>query len=665
MTMEEKEKTLKKYHFKIVIVGLMFFFFFCVVVLRSYQLQILDNAKLIHLAQSQYKTNLVLTPKRGTIFDTHGDVLALDVLVSSVAIHPHLINDHQRVKDVLRKYLNVSQSELDRKLLSKRKFEWVKRRMPLEVGQNIEKEMIKGIGVLREYRRFYPNKDLAGQVLGAVGYDARALGGLELDYNDYLISKDKNTDVQRDARGKLFSPFEGEVTTHDLVLTLDKNIQHNVEEFLEAGAVKHRVKSGFAMVMDANSGDILAMANYPKFNPNSYWKFDQEYWHNHAVMDVYEPGSTFKTVSVAAALNSKKVLVGDRFFCENGSYAIGRNKIEDHEPYGWLTTSDILKVSSNIGATKIAQKIGRQTLYDFIMKMGFGHKISSQFSAETTGSLRNYKTWRDIELSNIAFGQGLAVNGLQMVAAYAAMINGGKLMEPRIVRKIVSNTNHEFLETNTSAVQNVMDALTSKQIREMLARVTEPGGTAVLAQIDGYLSGGKTGTAQKYDVAIKSYAKGNYISSFIGFSPLNDPKIVVYVVYDSPRKDGYYGGIVAAPVFRQISETTLQYFGITPEHSVKQKYTTNEQGQKNKKTSGMPSEISLQNESLELAKTKLKKNIVPDLGGMPLREVLKLVKEYHLQIKMEGNGVVVQQIPQPGANMKKDQSWKVKFASNT
>lgn len=653
--MEDKEKQNRKYRIKITIIGGMFVLFFCTIVLRAYQLQILDNTKLIKLAKSQYKTKLVVNPKRGTVYDRNGEILALDTLVDSVAIHPHLIVDKEAVKSMLTKYFGDDKKNISKKMASTRKFEWVKRRIPLSVGEEIDQQKLKGVEVLQEYRRFYPNKDLAGQLLGAVGYDAKALGGLELDYDKYLRSELERQSVQRDARGKFFSPVDEDVITHDLYLTIDKNIQFQVEEFLAEGAVEHKVRHGFAIVMDVDSGDILAMANYPRFNPNSYWQFPQAYWANHAVIDLFEPGSTFKTMLVASALESGKVKPADRFFCENGSYTVGKHVVNDHQGHGWLTVREILKVSSNIGMTKIAQKIGKKTFYDFMVKMGFGAKTTTDFSVESAGSIRPYQKWREVEFSNMAFGQGLAVTGLQMANAYTALAGGGSLIEPRFVKRIVNSQGGIVQEKGKTVIEKILSDKNSDELKNMLHQVTQAGGTATQAHVQGYLSAGKTGTAQKFNTDTGSYEEHDYISSFIGFAPLKDPKIVVYVVYDSPSQGGYFGGVVAAPVFKKITEATLPYLLVAPSREYQMAHF-------NPETNGPGNSEQVDKDSFVMAQTKLKDREMPDFKGMPIRQVLQLVEDYDLDLSVSGSGVVVNQLPKPGSKMDKAQSVKIELA---
>lgn len=653
--MEDKEKQNRKYRIKIAIIGGLFFLFFCVITLRAYQLQILENSKLIKLASLQYKTKLVVNPKRGTIYDRNGEILALDTLVNSVAIHPHLIVDKEAVKNLLTKYFGDGKNDVGKKIASKRKFEWVKRRIPLSVGDEIDRQKLKGVEVLQEYRRFYPNKDLAGQLLGAVGYDAKALGGLESDYDKYLRSELEKQSVQRDARGKFFSPVDEDVITHDLYLTIDKNIQFQVEELLAEGAAEHKVRHGFAIVMEVDSGEILAMANYPRFNPNSYWQFPQAYWANRAVTNLFEPGSTFKTMLVASALESGKVKPTDRFFCENGSYTVGKHVISDHQGHGWLNVREILKVSSNIGVTKIAQKIGKKTFYDFVIKMGFGAKTTPDFSVEASGTIRPYQKWHEVEFSNMAFGQGLAVTGLQMANAYTAVARGGSLLEPRFVKRIVNSQGGIVQEKDKTIVEKILSEKNSNEVKSMLHQVTQPGGTATQAHVNGYLSAGKTGTAQKFNTATGTYEENDYISSFIGFSPKNNPKIVVYVVYDSPSKGGYFGGVVAAPVFKKITEATLPYLGVAPSKEYQLAHVA-------KKINESKNSGSSYKELFITAQAKLRDREIPDFKGMPIRQVLQLAEEYDLDLNVSGSGVVVNQLPKPGSKVDRVQPIKIELA---
>ncbi|MBU1918588.1 MAG: penicillin-binding transpeptidase domain-containing protein [bacterium] len=643
----------KVQRFKIFAVSIIFVLFYGAIIFRSYQLQILGNAKISNLTKSQYKTSLVQSPHRGTIYDRNGEILALDVLVASVGIHPHKVKKEnlERTITVLNEHTKVSQNKLRQILTSDKKFSWVKRRMSLQNSQALEEAKLDGIQIVNEYRRFYPNKELAGQLLGAVGYDAKALGGLELTYDKYLRSAEIKKKVERDARGRLTTAQIDEEKTHNIYLTIDRNIQAFAEEALQQKAIEHKVNWGFAIVSDVTTGEILAMANYPEFNPNAYWKYKQFYWKNHAAIDVYEPGSTFKPFLMAAALEQNIVKPQDRFFCENGRYKIGPNFVNDHHPQGWLTASDIMKVSSNIGMTKISQKVGRKKFYNFIKDLGFGKKLDIGLGGMSSGIVRPYKQWRDIDLSNISFGQGLGVNGLQMMNAYTVIANNGQQLKPYLIKKIISNKGAIALENKPEKQASLLKEEKAKQLHAMLHQVTQAGGTAIQAHVPGYLAAGKTGTAQKFNEELKTYAEHQYLSSFIGFAPLKDPKLLIYVVYDSPSENGYYGGSVAGPVFKTIMGRSLAQLGYIPEQE------SNENVQVAKQT-GEDSKY------VPIKKITNNKEI-PNLKGLSLRRVMDLTKDLDVQLSITGSGVVQEQWPQAGEELNKNKILKLKLKKHS
>jgi len=556
----------KKRRTRIIGVGSFFGLFLVATFLRAYQLQVLGNVRLDRLVQSQYSTNIVLHPKRGTIYDRNGNVLAIDVDVATIAINPKQINDAKAVRDILLKNTSLNSKELDAKLSSEKNYEFIERRISAEKGAAIEAAKLKGVIVEKEFRRFYPNKELAGQLLGAVGFDAKALGGIELTYDEYLRSDGEKKKTARDARGKLFSWDKMSENYHDLYLTIDLTIQHLAEEALKEQAIKHKVRKGFAMVLDTTSGEILAMANYPAFNPNVYWDYPNEQWKNHAVIDSFEPGSTFKTLVLAAALDSKKVKPTDRFNCENGAMHIGKNIIRDSHGHGILTASEILKVSSNIGMTKIAFQVGKKAIYEVLKKFGIGEKTKLGLNGEPSGIFRNFEKWGDIEFSNIAFGQGLTVNGLQMLAAYSVIANSGDYVNLHLLKKIVSVYGDPVYVTQPRIEKQILTKETTESIKDMLHAVTQEGGTATAADLIGYSAAGKTGTAQMLDPNTKTYSDTRFMSSFIGFAPLDNPRLVVYVMYETQKGFGHFGGVVAAPAFKDIAQKSLTYLGVKPEN---------------------------------------------------------------------------------------------------
>lgn len=549
--------------FRILLISIGFVGFLGLLLLRSYVLQIADNSRVLNLAAKQYQTHVASAPKRGTIYDRNGKALAMDVQVASISVRPRSLKNVDAVVSTLSSILHMPSRDIRTKINSNKKFEWVARRVDDEMGNAIEALRLEGISVIREYKRFYPNRELAGNLLGAVGYDAKSLGGLELSLDSYLKSDSAARMAERDAKGRLFTPMETTDIYHDVTLTLDTHIQYFTEKYLRENAIKYQVKNGFAIVMDPHTGEILAMANYPSLDPNVYWEYSQESWKNHAVLDTFEPGSTFKSIIAATALDLGKVRSNDLFFCERGQYRIGTHVIHDHEPYGNLSVSDIIKYSSNIGVTKIAQKVGKEPFYNAMVKLGFGQLSGLGLPGESKGTLRSLKNWSAIDQSNIAFGQGVAVTGMQMAQTYATFANQGVRMKPLLVSKITSPTGQTVVENLPEVLANVFKPGAGKALTTMLEGVVEEGGTGKEASLEGYKIAGKTGTAQKVDPKTRNYASGQFVSSFIGYVPATDPHFVIYVVYDTPRPV-YYGGVVAAPVFKNIAREALAYRGVVP-----------------------------------------------------------------------------------------------------
>lgn len=561
----QKWTNLKWVKLRIVGVSSGFVVFLLLILLRSYQLNIQENVRVDKLASRQYLTTLPVQPKRGTIFDRNGVVLAMDVQVDSIAVHPGQVVAPQMTAAKLASILKEPVSKILAKVQSNKKFEWVERRIDKTLGEQIKSLKLPGVSVAIEYRRFYPNRELAGQVLGAVGYEAVALGGLELALDSHLKTSPKKIVAEKDARGRMYTPITEQEGYNDVTLTIDSNLQFIAEKYLQENAQKYNVKSGFALVTNPKTGEILAMANYPSFNPNTYADHPQASWKNHAVVDTFEPGSTFKGILAAAALASGKVRTTDSFFCENGIYHIGKRVIHDHEAYGNLSFDEIIRFSSNIGVTKVAQKIGKEAFYNTIVDFGFGEKSGIEFPGEEKGRVKPGNKWADVEFSNIAFGQGVSVSGIQVAGAYATLANGGVRMKPYLVSKIATQDGTLVLENKPTALKKVMEEKAALSLTDVLKGVVEDKGTGKLAKLEGYPIAGKTGTAQKVNPKTRQYDPDNFVSSFIGYVPADKPQFMIYVLYDSPQPI-HVGGVVAAPVFKNIAQEALAYSGIAPDN---------------------------------------------------------------------------------------------------
>ncbi|HYA27488.1 MAG TPA: penicillin-binding protein 2, partial [Acidobacteriota bacterium] len=490
---------------------------------RAFQLQILQGEKLMRLGQRQHLKEWIVLPKRGALFDRTGEPLALSMESQSVYARPHRIQDVDNVSQNLAQNLNLRVSDVRQKLTSEKPFVWIKRQVAPAEGEKIQALNLDGVGMFYEPNRNYPQGQLAGQLIGFVGRDSEGLEGLELKYNDYIRGETGSSVTERDALGRrvLVQGVEGLQIPpgSDMQLTLDTSIQHLAEKELETSILKYRAKAGVAIVVEPYTGEVLALANYPSFNPNNYSTQTAEQRRNRAVTDSFEPGSTFKTILAATALEEEIVGREDLFYCEMGKYHYGGKIIHDTHPNGWLSFAKILQVSSNIGFTKIAEKVKKERYFKYIEKFGFGKLTGIDVPGEVPGLLRRVETWSPIDLATHAFGQGISVTPMQMVMAYAAVANGGFLMRPYVTRRVVSPRGEVLLENQPHVVRRVISEKTAKLLASMLQDVTSEGGTGTMANIEGFDVAGKTGTAQKADPVHGGYAAKKRVGSFVGFVP--------------------------------------------------------------------------------------------------------------------------------------------------
>ena len=376
--------------------------------------------------------------------------------------------------------------------------------------------------------------------------------------------REKEITVLKDALGRRFEGARHPPLTegNDVVLTIDRTIQHIAQKALEASVSEYGGESGMAIVMVPATGEVLALAHYPFFNPNNYQEFGRELWRNRAITDPFEPGSTMKMFSAAAAIDTGICSPSTIFYCENGEYRIGKNVVHDTKSHGWLSLQQIVKYSSNIGSVKMAEKLGARQLYEYLQRFGFGQRSGIACPGETTGSLSSFKKWSAIDTGAISFGQGVSVSAIQLAAAASAIANDGMLMKPMLVKAITDRKGRTLRTFSPQPVRRVVASHTAKTVRRILKTVITEGGTGVNAALEGYSVCGKTGTAQKIDES-GTYAKDRYLASFVGFAPADHPELTILVLVDEPKGQSY-GGIVAAPAFRQIALETLSYLNIPP-----------------------------------------------------------------------------------------------------
>ena len=547
------------------IVGIMFLALLLVIGSKAFYLQVWEGEWLSAKAVKQVESAVVNQAQRGTIYDRTGQEVAVSIGARSIAAYPGQIKNVKGAARALGKVLKINAKSLQRKMKADKSFIWVKRQVTPKELEATKALGIPGVDFIGENGRFYPHKGLTAQLIGFTGIDGHGLEGLEFYYDQDLKGSPGRLKVWRDALGRGFAASENAKPLHrghDLILTIDLNIQYITEKALEAAVDKFSAKSGMALVMDPASGALLALAHYPFFNPNVFRRFSRDDWRNRAVTDPFEPGSTLKIFSAAAALESGKVTPSTIVYCENGSYQIGRNTIHDPHPRGWLSLQQIVKYSSNIGAVKIGELIGKQTLYDHLRQFGFGARTGIDCPGETVGTLSHPKRWSRVDAGAIAFGQGISVSAIQLITAANAIANDGILMRPYLVKAVTNGNGRPIREFTPHPVRQTVSPVTARKLRKIMSTVITEGGTGVNAAIEGHKVCGKTGTAQKIDAHGK-YANDKYVASFLGMAPADNPRVTILVIIDEPRGE-HYGGIVAAPVFGEIARETLNYINLSP-----------------------------------------------------------------------------------------------------
>src|SRR5215831_7227000 len=534
---------------------------FCAIFIRLAIVQLLEHASLRDLATRQYSRNIILHPERGRILDRLGRVLATSVPVPSAYAIPQDIDRPDAVARQVAEVLGQPLATVQHQLASSAPFVWLARQLPPEVGERLQKLNLRGVQVLQETRRFYPKRHLASQVLGFVGVDGLGLGGLEHLYNRELTGTPRQVILQRDASGRTVQVIEGDPSDQprgaDLYLTLDERLQYVAEKEIAARVQETQAKSGLVVVMHPPTGDILALASYPFFNPNDFQDPKQRVWQrNRAVTDPVEPGSTFKLVAASAALEENVARITDVFNCEKGFIVRNGRRLRDHHPYGLLSFVQVIEKSSNIGTAKIAGRLSDEQLYTYIRRFGFGEKSLVNLPGEEDRMIRPPKKWTKPTHDSLTFGQEVTVTPLQLLTAYAAMANGGWLMRPRMVEHIVQGDEFQFFAPHTR--HRVLSSPTLERMNEILVGVVERG-TGKQAAVEGYTVAGKTGTAQKVEHGTYSHSK--ILASFVGYVPAEAPQLAIVVIIDEPRL-AKWGGEAAAPVFKRVAQQALYYLQV-------------------------------------------------------------------------------------------------------
>lgn len=680
------------------LVVLAFFVVACGALLwRTFELQYFQREKLAKIAEAEGHTTIKLDPVRGEVYDRNGEKLAVSLETDSVFADPSKLESPKVAAERLSKVLGLDKLTLAQRLNEPTSFVWIKRQITPDEVAKVEALGLNGVGFVKESKRFYPNKYLASHALGFVGLDGRGLEGIELGYDEYLRGRPTLWRVQRDALGRTYLDREinapEEIKGASVTLTLDRRIQYITEKALVQAVEKFKAKGGMALVIQPQTGEILASAVVPDFNPNLYSTYPPAQRRNRIITDTFDPGSTFKVFIVAGALEDGLVKPQDNFFCENGKYQIDRHVIHDTHPYGVLPVNKIIKYSSNIGALKIGEKLGATRVHEHLTRFFFGNRTGINFPGESIGLLRPSKNWTRLDAANVAFGQGVSITALQLTMAMAALANDGLFMKPMIVSRITDARGQIVKSFEPEIGRQVVSLQTARMMQDMLRQVVTEGGTGTRAESKGYPAAGKTGTAQKVDRATGTFSDRKYFSSFVGFVPYQAPKLAIFVGLDEPFPESY-GGTVAAPTFREIAQQVLPLLNVSPtvvEPNPAQAGQTKAAGNtgpvKPAAVGSTPmtpvvAKNSPPGKTNATALTKLNETVnapsnqpsaltevrpitppgtMPDLNGLSMRRVLEMMAALEVKIDFKGSGQAVWQQPQPGETIKAGQICQVKF----
>src|SRR5262245_11038078 len=635
---------------------------------RLFFLHVVHSADYKQRAERQQQRTLDLSPRRGVIYDRNGNELAVSVKVDSVFAVPDEIENLDRTAKTLSALVGVPKKELIDKLTSQRLFVWIKRKLNADQAAAVRNAKLPGIYFQKEDMRYYPKRELASHVLGYVDIDEKGLGGLEYRYNDSIRGDPGRVLVMTDGRGRSFNSIEQPVAAGaNLITTIDQNIQYIVEKEIAATAEKTRATGISIIVMDPRSGEILGMGNYPTFNPNEFGKYNAQARINRGIGHTYEPGSTFKIVTAASAFEEGLADPTELIDCQNGVITLFGRVIHDWKRFGVLSVKQIMQNSSDVGAIKLALRVGDERFADHIERLGFGKPTSVDLPGEERGLAKPASRWTKSSVGSIAMGQEIGVTPLQVVRMVSAVANGGILYQPYIVKK-VQHPEKGILSEMTPRGERVISTETAATLQDMLEGVVTDG-TAKSSKLEGDTAAGKTGTAQKIDETTGRYSATKYVASFAGFAPASNPAISIIVMVDEPV-GAHHGGDVAAPVFKRVAEQVLRYMTVppdvpsyAPQYVVKQPKPESkpkrEQEPKPPVTTGLTQLAAMHlGDDAELGDV-----IIPDFHGKSLRQVTEECLKAGLRLQSFGSGAAIEQLPLPGTNVRPGTRVQVRFSS--
>jgi cell division protein FtsI (penicillin-binding protein 3) len=675
---------------RLLLVACLILIWMVAVVGRLGYLQLVLHSEFLARAARQQQHIIEITPKRGSIYDRNMDPLAMSIPVDSVFAVPIEIGDPQLAAQLLSRVLRIPSEVLEAKLASAQNFVWIARKVPPDKKEAVEALNLKGIYFQKENQRIYPKRDLAAHVLGFVDLDEKGLGGIEYQLDSQIRGKSEKIVVMADARQRWFDGVEAQRDRGaDVVLTLDEQIQYIAERELGAAITKTHALAGSVVVMNPDNGEILALANWPTFNPNAANEAAAEARMNRAVTAMYEPGSTFKLVTLAAAFDQGIVRPEEVLDCENGAVYLAGHRIRDHKPFGLLTVSDILAQSSDVGAIKIALRLGAPKFYDYIRALGFGQLTGVDLPGESKGLVRRLESWSAISIGSISMGQEVGVTPIQLISAVSAIANGGMLYKPHVVAEL--RRDKQVLPAAAglapSEPKRVIRPDTAATLRRLMEGVVL-NGTGPLAHLDGWTAAGKTGSAQKIDPATGRYSRTQLIASFTGFAPINNPAVTILVSLDSPVGERE-GGQVAAPVFKRIAEQVLPYLDVPRDVPIEPRLIQVAYRDRNASNLAALSDFTptdftaqpdlppaeLSGTSARSAKGQLPAVTVavdegadvavavPDFSGKTMRGVMETCLKLGLDPFLVGSGLAVSQAPAAGMKVRRGAKLTVQFGA--
>ena len=677
-------------HVRLLIIAGVAFLWMVAVFGRLSYLQLYRHSEYLSRALRQQQRSFEITPERGAIYDRNGKPLAMSIQVDSAFAVPSEIVDENLAARLLSGVVNKPQEEIEARLESSKAFAWIARKLPPEKADAISKLNLKGIYLQKENQRFYPKRDLAAHVLGFVDVDEKGLSGIERELDSQIRGKSERIVVMADAKQRWFDGGEAKRERGaSVVLTLDEKIQYIAERELGAAMAKTHSLAGTVIVMNPNTGEILALANWPKFNPNKAGDAPSENWMNRAVSAIYEPGSTFKLITLAAALDQGITRPDEVFDCENGAVYISGHRIRDHKPFGMLTVSDILAKSSDVGAIKIALRLGAPRFYEYVRAFGFGSLTGVELPNESRGRVEPLD-WKPVSTAAISMGQEVGLTPIQLVTAVSAIANGGLLYKPHVIAELRRGEKSSPDEDAPATVEpkRVIRAETAATLRQLMEGVVLHG-TGPAAHLDGWTSAGKTGTAQKIDPSTGRYSPTQYFASFTGFAPINNPAVTILVALDSPI-GLHEGGEVAAPVFKRVAEQVLAYLDVSRDVPLNPKLIETAymkraaedpsalEESSNVDFSGQPdpppaaSQIAKADAREQAASAKAVLTVavdqggdieVPDFSGKTMRDVADIALRLGLEPVLVGSNLATQQSPAAGAKVRHGAKITVQFGT--